>query len=321
MCKLLFSVVVIFLFSCKGEKKQPEERSALPERVISFYSKQQYDSIFYLFSKEMKDQLSLDDTKKFFSRLQEDAGDADSMKMISRNGSTARYRVDFQNSTLWMDITQNRYGRIDGLLFTPYDGPLADKPVIRNQTRMILPFAGEWFVFWGGDTRDQNYHVISRSQRHAFDLVIADSTGKRFRFDGRKNEDYYAFGQLLFAPCDATVVAVTDGVKDNTPGVMNPEQVTGNSVVLQAGPNEFVLLAHFKMNSIRVKRGDTVKEGDALGLCGNSGNSSEPHLHLHLQDKEIMDGASGIKCYFEKIIVNGKPRTSYSRIKGERIKN
>jgi len=74
-------------------------------------------------------------------------------------------------------------------------------------------------------------------------------------------------------------------------------------------------------NSIQVKQGQKIKQGDLLGLCGNSGNSSEPHLHFHIQNVENIIYATGVKCYFDEIIVNGELMTDYSPIKDEKIIN
>ncbi len=57
---------------------------------------------------------------------------------------------------------------------------------------------------------------------------------------------------------------------------------------------------------INVKQGQKIKQGELLGLCGNSGNSSEPHLHFHIQNVENMNNATGVKCYFEEFYVDGK---------------
>jgi murein DD-endopeptidase MepM/ murein hydrolase activator NlpD len=152
-------------------------------------------------------------------------------------------------------------------------------------------------------------------------MMIMGGNGKTYKTDGRTNDDYYAFGQPLTAPCDGEVVMAVDGVKDNSPGEMNTMFVTGNTVVIKTANNEYLLFAHFRQYSIKVKQGDKVKQGQLLGLCGNSGNSSEPHLHFHIQNKENMTEATGIKCYFDKILVNGVEKNDYSPVKGERIKN
>ena len=101
---------------------------------------------------------------------------------------------------------------------------------------------------------------------------------------------------------------------------MNPIFATGNTVLIKTSNNEYILLAHFKQHSIKVKQGDVVKRGQILGLCGNSGNSSEPHLHFHIQDAEDFTKTLGVKCYFDKLQVNGITKVDYSPVKGEKIK-
>lgn len=132
-----------------------------------------------------------------------------------------------------------------------------------------------------------NYHVENRAQKNAFDFVITDKDGKSYKTDGKDNEDYYAFGKELIAPYDGEIVLSVDGVEDNIPGELNPIYVPGNTVILKTTNNEYLILAHFKQNTIKVKKGQKVKKREVLGLCGNSGNSSEPHLHFHIQNEKI----------------------------------
>ncbi len=128
-------------------------------------------------------------------------------------------------------------------------------PVLkRNTSKLILPFKDEWTVFWGGDTKEQNYHVAYKSQKNAFDLVITDTEGKSYKTDGKNNEDYYAFGKELLAPASGEVVLVVDGIKDNKPGVLNPNYVPGNTVILKTINDEYLFFAHFKQHSIIVKQ-------------------------------------------------------------------
>jgi len=318
--KSLTGLFLLFALSCCSNQDKKTGGVPLPDRLAGYYNDHKHDSIFYLFSEEMKETLPLRKTREFFSQLQKNAGKLEKYILVTREENFNRYRAEFTNAFLWMDLSQNSFGKIDGLLFTPYDGPPDTSNFIRNKTPLSLPFSDEWFVFWGGDTKEQNYHIISRSQRHAMDLVITDTGQKTYRTDGRTNEDYYAFGRPVLAPCDAEVTEMTDGVKDNIPGEMNPEQPTGNTVLLKSG-EEYLLFAHFKMNSIRVKPGEKVKKGQWLGLCGNSGNSSEPHIHFHMQDRPGMEGAKGIKSYFNNLLVNGVGKTEYSPVKGEKIRN
>ena len=151
--------------------------------------------------------------------------------------------------------------------------------------------------------------------------MIKDEKGNSYKTNGATNEDYYAFGKDLIAPCDGEVVLVVDGVKDNKPGELNPIYVPGNTVIIKTANNEYLFFAHFKQHSIAVKQGQKVKQGELLGLCGNSGNSSEPHLHFHIQNVEDMNVATGVKCYFERLVVNGEIKTDYSPIQKDKIKS
>jgi murein DD-endopeptidase MepM/ murein hydrolase activator NlpD len=88
-------------------------------------------------------------------------------------------------------------------------------------------------------------------------------------------------------------------------------------VILKTVNNEFLVFCHFRHHSIKVQEGQKVKQGQLLGLCGNSGHSSEPHLHFHIQNVENMDKATGVKCYFDNLYVNDKLKTDYSPVKGD----
>lgn len=193
----------------------------------------------------------------------------------------------------------------------------------QNTTKLSLPFNGEWFVFWGGDTKRQNIHRDAPSQRFAFDFGTVDKTGKTHKGDGKKNEDYYAFGKEILAPANGIIIDVIEGVRDNEPGFMNPYSAVGNCVVAKHNKQEISILCHFKFGSIKVKVGEKVKTRQLLGLCGNSGNSSEPHLHYHLQDNPIIQDGKGIKCFFQKLKITKKGKQvvkiNYSPIKGEII--
>jgi murein DD-endopeptidase MepM/ murein hydrolase activator NlpD len=220
-----------------------------------------------------------------------------------------------------LQIALDDRDKIAGLYLKPHT-PTKPAPT-KHQTELSLPFRGRWLVFWGGDTRELNYHHDTPNQRFAFDLLGVGEDGKTHRGSGKKNEDYYAFGRQVLAPADGKVIEVIEGVRDNDPGSMNSYSAVGNCVVIQHREDEVSVLAHFKQSSIKVKVGDTVKGGQVLGLCGNSGNSSEPHLHYHLQHSPIIQDGLGIKCVFQKVVVakDGKAqtRTNYSPVKGDII--
>jgi murein DD-endopeptidase MepM/ murein hydrolase activator NlpD len=196
----------------------------------------------------------------------------------------------------------------------------------RNKTKMSLPFSGEWYTTWGGENPDQNQHAASETQRYAMDFVMVDEKGKPNKNNGDANEDYYAFGQNIIAPCDATVVEAIDGVRDNNPGEMNTMHTGGNMVMLKTPENEYIVLAHLKNGTVKVKAGEQVKKGEVLGQCGNSGNSSEPHLHFHIQNMSTHTFATAVRCYFDKLkVTSGKAKPvnkeNYMPVREDKVRN
>lgn len=284
------------------------------------YNAENFDAIFSSFSTEMQNALPLDKTKEFLTGLKAQAGKITKRQFVKYEQTYASYKTNFERGLFAVNISVDNNSKIDGLFVKPFKESNLPK-LVRNTTKLILPFKDEWTVIWGGDTKELNYHVENEAQKNAFDIVITDSKGNTYKTDGKANEDYYAFGKDLIAPCDGEVVLVVDGIKDNVPGILNPIYIPGNTVIIKTPHNEYLFFAHFKQHSIAVKQGQKVKQGQLLGLCGNSGNSSEPHLHFHIQNVEDMNAATGVKCYFDKILVNGQTKTDYSPIQNEQIRN
>ena len=299
---------------------QKETAKKVSAEFEKYYNSNEYQKIFDLFSPEMKSALPIEQTTDFLKGLKSQAGKIQKREFVKYEQTYASYKTTFERTVFAVNISLDNTGKINGLFVKPFKEDNLPK-LERNETKLILPFNDEWTVFWGGDTKELNYHIESEAQKNAFDIVIPDKNGKTFETDGKTNEDYYAFGKELIAPCDAEVVLAVDGVKDNIPGELNPIYVPGNTVILKTANNEYLFFAHFKQNSIVVKQGQKVKQGELLGLCGNSGNSSEAHLHFHIQNVEDMNKATGAKCYFDEIIVDGELKKDYSPIKGEKIKN
>ena len=177
----------------------------------------------------------------------------------------------------------------------------------------------------GGDTKELNQHHDVPNQKYAFDFFRVDDRGKTHKNEGKHNADYFAFGREVLAPADGVVTDVISGVRDNRPGSMNPYLALGNAVVIKHRKHEVSVLAHFKQGSIRVKAGDSVKRGQILGLCGNSGNSSEPHIHYHLQNTPVIQDGSGIRCVFSDIAVimgdGVQTKRTYSPVKSDTVEN
>jgi hypothetical protein len=316
MKKILILITFLSIFNSANSQIEKENYKQVSTRFVSFYNVDKNDSIVAMFSPEMHAALPLDKFSQVTAGLKAQFGVIMKIRFVRLQSASALYETTFDKAVLGMTITLNPKNEIAGLLFKPYTEA---KEIVRNTTKMKLPFKGEWSVTWGGDTKEQNYHVESVAQKNAFDILIKDEQGSTHKGSGESNEDYYAFGKELYAPCDGEVVLVVDGVKDNIPGVLNPIYIPGNTVIIKTATGEYAFFAHFKQHSIVVKQGQKVTTGALLGLCGNSGNSSEPHLHFHLQNTEDMTKATGAKCFFDQLKVNGVFKSDYSPVKGDKI--
>ena len=315
---LIFLIFASTLSFAQTEKANDKNISG---KFENFYNSSEYNEIFELFSDDMKNALPKEESNEFLVGLKTQAGKINTRKFTKYvRGSFASYKTTFDNGVFAVNISTDSQLKINGLYIEPFKEDNLPK-IVRNSTKLILPFKDKWTVTWGGDTAELNYHVESKAQKNAFDFVITDENGKSYKTDGNTNEDYYAFGKELIAPCDGEIVLVVDGVEDNIPGELNPIYVPGNKVIIKTKNNEYLFFAHFKQHSIIVKQGQKVKQGEILGLTGNSGNSSEPHLHFHIQNVKNMNVATGVKCYFNEIIVDGKTKNDCSPIKGEKIRN
>ena len=290
-------------------------------RLVELINAADYPGIEALFSKEMMAALPLEKSSAFFKDLKQQYGQIQKLDPARTPPPSVIFTAHFERGLLDLQLSLNPQEKIAGLYFKPHT---SGKPAPeKHRTVLSLPFNDKWLVFWGGDTREHNYHHDVPNQRFAFDLIGVGADGKTRRGEGSKNEDYYAFDREVLAPADGTVIEVIDGVRDNTPGSMNSYSAVGNCVLLQHREDEVSVLAHFRRGSIKVKPGDKVKRGQILGQCGNSGNSSEPHIHYHLQHSPVLQDGLGIKCVFDKVVVTKDSKTetraNYSPVKGDVI--
>lgn len=155
---------------------------------------------------------------------------------------------------------------------------------------------GRFVVAQGGGNRLLNYHHSHGAQRYAFDITAVSATG--FRASGLLPAElsrYVIFDKPVISPCDGDVLEVQDGLPDQAPPRADPDHAAGNHAIIQCGKLK-VTLAHLRRGSVRVSAGEQVVTGGAIGNVGNSGNTSEPHLHIHATDaggKAVQIGFSG----------------------------
>ncbi len=178
----------------------------------------------------------------------------------------------------------------------------ADIETTRPHLQVRLPGDAAYVVGWGGDTVEDNYHAAFPDQRWAYDLLVAPYGLMTADLDA-----YGCWGTPVLAPLAGTVAMVQTGVADSPPWTakqqhQNPLQPRGNFVAIEGPDATFLIVAHLQHGSVAVEPGEVVAEGQLLGRCGNSGNTSEPHIHLHHQrqdPREFPHGfAEGLPLFF-----------------------
>ena len=140
---------------------------------------------------------------------------------------------------------------------------------------------GKYCVIQGGNSRVTNFfHSFGGSGRYALDIARLNKFGNRAKgITPERLSAYEIFGDIIYSPCDGTVIEVVDRLPDSMPGVVDVKNPAGNHIVIDHKGIR-ILLAHMMRESVLVKQGDVVLRGHALGRVGNSGNTIEPHLHI-----------------------------------------
>ena len=198
----------------------------------------------------------------------------------------------------------------------------------RQKVRYFLPFTGEWYVVNGGVDKDDSHSWEVVNQRYAYDFVITDNTLRRWprEKEGARLEDYFCYGQPILAPAPGVVVEIYDDVPDSPgagTGWVDPfaRGFRGNFVIIQHAEVEYSFLAHLIPESVCVKKGDRVERGQEIGRCGNSGHSTEPHLHFHVQDRADFFEAAGLPVIFDGVSINGvEPRAGSYLQRGTHVR-
>ncbi|MBJ8069079.1 MULTISPECIES: M23 family metallopeptidase [Bacillus cereus group] len=184
------------------------------------------------------------------------------------------------------------FANVGGLAYPADVHSMSPKIVVR------FPLNERALVGWGGDRLETNYHVIKPNERWAYDILIPPAEVK-----SSKLEDYGIYGAKVMAPASGTVVSVNNDEKDLVPGSDDFQSMAGNHIYLRLDETgTFLFLAHLKKGSIKVKEGQHVNEGEVLAQVGNSGSSSEPHLHIHHQRQDPSNTSmfltEGLPLYF-----------------------
>lgn len=201
------------------------------------------------------------------------------------------------------------------------DGPVV--PVTADAVVIGPPLrGGPWLAANGPDSASGHRRALipvngvpAIAQRFAIDFVKLGDDNKTFTGDQLKNESYHAYGNDALAVANGTVVEVKDSIPQNVPGLnsravpITLETVGGNHVIIDLGGGHYAFYAHLQPGGIKVKLGDKVKRGQVIGLVGNSGNSTEPHLHFHISDSPSPLGSEGLPYRLDSFEIVGHCKT------------
>jgi hypothetical protein len=158
----------------------------------------------------------------------------------------------------------------------PPAGAIALSSAPPQTVELHLPFAGVWGVIQGFDSGETHvgYAAFALDFVPAEKLTPGSSPPLRTRL-----EEFPCFGKPVLAPADGRVVWARDGAVDHTPNYRGKHEA-GNFVIVEHAPAELTEFRHLQRGSVVVKVGDTVRRGQVLGRCGNSGDAHTPHLHV-----------------------------------------
>ena len=135
--------------------------------------------------------------------------------------------------------------------------------------------------------------------------------GKTYHGDKLDNRSYRSYGQPVYAVADGIITDIKDGIPENIPGAnaravgMTVETVPGNHVIEKIAESTYAAFAHLQSGSLKVKLGDHLRRGQVLGLLGNSGNSSGPHLHFQICDANSVLACEGLPYALAAFEVEG----------------
>ena len=221
-----------------------------------------------------------------------------------------------------------------------YKEEINRRSVIAEMQEPIIvgfPLRGEWLSPNTPGTKIPSHGTNQLGTRYAYDFIQVDWERKRlpayrvslaeYLLFGVPLNQYYCWGQDVYAPCDGTIVQAEDGYEERArtnlrkdmsnayknahyfdPKKDDVQSVAGNYIIIEYGDNVYAALCHLQTGSIQVTVGQSIKKGEVIGRVGHSGNSFALHLHFQLMDSSNIATANGLPCAFEEyeLFKNGK---------------
>lgn len=216
------------------------------------------------------------------------------------------------------------------------DSTLLSPPVkVSSQAAIVLapPFKGAGWMNANGCCLEVGPHrfvtnptngTLQPSEQFAIDWIKVDREGKAFRGDGKTPEQWLCYGAELLAVAPGTVVEVVRDLPDVPPGAaptnLTIPEIPGNRVILDLGGGRYAAYAHLAPHSATVHVGDRVRTGDKLGVLGNTGNTTGPHLHFQISDRPSLLDATSLPFVFESMQLQSRTPVNLDDIEIDSIK-
>ena len=190
-------------------------------------------------------------------------------------------------------------------------------------------YRGTFCVVQGGATSWVNRHHVSVSQRFALDVVALHRVGARAKgIYPSRLENYRIFGEKVYSPCGGIITAAVDHLPDMPPAQLDTKNIAGNYIVIRLNEKDICVgLAHLQQGSVSIKPGEHVQPGQLVARVGNSGNTTEPHLHIHAKrggrPNSMLDGEGvpmsfGGRWFIRNSIVQSRLPPVQARCAGSR---
>ncbi len=158
-----------------------------------------------------------------------------------------------------------------------------------------MPVRETWLAGHAGASDLTNPHT---SNLFAIDLLKLGRDNRFYRANEETVLDFFSFDAPVFSPVAGQVTEVVDHLESDSLGNPDRDNPGGNYIIIHAGGDKYVYMAHLRKNSIVARPGDTVESGEYIARVGNSGFSTFPHLHIHVQNKPTSERAGRITYPF-----------------------
>jgi len=206
---------------------------------------------------------------------------------------------------------------------------------VSSQVAIVLapPFKGDGWIDANGCCLEVGPHrfvtnpmngTLDPSEQFAIDWIKVDHQGKAFRGDGKTSEQWLCYGVEVLAVAPGRVVEVMRDLPDQPPGIapanLTLPEIAGNHVILGLGGSRYAMYAHLAPHSVSLHVGDRVQAGDKLGLLGNSGNTTGPHLHFQISDRPSTLDTTSLPFTFENMILQSRTSANLDEIENYTLK-